>query len=321
MRVVVALDGDLLVSQNGLGIPGQKQEIARVVDHLGVLLRASNELLVVHGNASQIGFVLLRSEMSSHIVHPVPLDVCGSDTQGATGYLLQQAMRNWLQQKEIGREVVSLITQVLVDVAEPAVAQPIRGIGPYYDPDKAQSYASSRNWNFVLVSGRGYRRSVPSLKPKRVIEARSIQSLLASGAVVICAGGGGIPVTFDENGQLLGVEAVIDKSATVKLLAKDMGACGIIFVTLSPSLDMLLRSWGSPLPIRITLDDIDEFLERYPELETDLGNKLSASRDYLSSGGDWVLLSPLSNLASEPGESDGLWITRERARPLPISDC
>jgi carbamate kinase len=294
-----------------MGIPGQKQEIARAVENLGALLRAQNELLVVHGNASQIGFVLLRSEMASHVVHPVPLDVCGSDTQGATGYLLQQAMRNWLQRQEIGREVVSLITQVLVDVGEPAVSQPIRGIGPYYDPDKAQSYASSRNWNFVLVSGRGYRRSVPSLMPKRVIEARSIQSLLAGGAVVICAGGGGIPVTYDENGQLLGVEAVIDKSATVKLLAREMGACGIIFVTLSSSLNILLGNWGSPLPIHIALDELDAFLELHPELEVDLGNKLEASRDFLSGGGTWALLSPLSNLASEPGESGGLWITRQ----------
>jgi carbamate kinase len=313
MRIVAALDGDLLVSQEPeRGIPGQRDAIAREVEDLGVLLGGQHELVIVHGNAPQIGFVLLRSEVASHIVHPLPLDVCGSDTQGATGYLLQQAVRNWLGEHALHKEVVTLITQVLVDVADTNFSQPVRGVGPYFDPDKAQQYASTRSWKFVLVPGRGYRRAVPCLQPMQVIEMDLIRGLLASGAWVVCAGGGGIPVARDEHGQLRGVEAVIDKASTAQLLAEEVGADGIIFITVQPALEGLLKRGMDHTPTHLSLAELDGYVEQNQVVEENLRSKLEAGRRFLRSRAGWVLFSAPGFLSKELKASGGLLVTRER---------
>jgi carbamate kinase len=312
MRIVLALDGDLLVSQTpGQGIPGQREESAQTVEALGVLLGGQHELLIVHGNAPQIGFVLLRSEAASYIVHPLPLDVCGSDTQGATGYLLQQAVRNWLAQRSLQKEVVTLITQVLVDSPDPDISQPTRGVGPYFDPDKAQLYTSTRRWKFTMTPGRGYRRSVPCLQPRKVVEMKLIRSLLESGAWVICAGGGGIPVAFDELGRLRGVEAVVDKASTAELLAEQVEADAIIFVTLQPALEGLLGRKLDQRPIHLSLDDLDRYVEQDQEIEENLRSKLDAGRRFLRSRGGWILFTAPGFLHQGLKESGGLLAVRE----------
>lgn len=311
MRIVLAVDGDLLIPKNHtLGIHGQKDEITRLVEGLGDLIDNGHELVIVHGNAPQVGFVLLRSEMASHIVHPLPLDICGSDTQGATGYLLQQALRNWLWSHGRAKEVVTLVTQVLVDAVEPGSDTPKRGIGPYYDPEKARLYANARNWEFTLVSGRGYRRVVPSLAPKEVVERQSIKNLLACNTVVICAGGGGIPVRLDDYGCLQGVEAVVDKSLTVQLIARDIEADAIVFITQQLYVEALLEGSPGSSPARLELDQVQAFINSRPQLDDDLKNKLAAGSRFLTGDGKYTLITAPGFLRFDAEECGGLLITK-----------
>ncbi len=310
MRIVVAIDGDLLVPQNpNLGIAGQIAEIIRVVDGLGELLGSEHELIVTHGNAPQIGFMLLRAELAGHVVHTLPLDVCGSDTQGATGYLLQREIRNWLQRHaKATREIATLVTQVQVDIADPAFSNPARGVGPYSDQDKARLYTSTRQWSFVLVPGRGYRRAVPALKPKRVIEAKTITKLLAANTLVICAGGGGVPVYADQDGNLIGADAVIDKAHTTSLLATEINADTIVFVSLWDEIELILQMDLSNRR-HVTCLELDQLIERARDLDEDLCNKLIAAQSFLAHGGRSVLLAPPDYVSLEPGCCRGLFIT------------
>lgn len=312
MRIVVAIDGDLLVPQDpNLGIAGQIAEIVRVVASLGELLSSEHELVVTHGNAPQIGFMLLRAELASHVVHTLPLDVCGSDTQGATGYLLQREIRNWLKRHDgATREIATLVTQVLVDIADPAFDHPARGIGPYYDQDKARLYTGTRQWSFVLVPGRGYRRAVPALKPKHVIETKTITNLLAANTLVICAGGGGVPVYFDRYGNLIGADAVIDKAHTTSLLATEINADTIVFVSLWNEIQLILQMDLSSRR-QVSRSGLDQLIDRARDLDEDLYNKLLASRSFLEHGGQSVLIAPPGHLGVEPEGCRGLLITND----------
>ena len=313
MRIVVAIDGDLLVPQNpNLGIAGQIAEITCVVDSIGDLLSSEHELVVTHGNAPQIGFMLLRAELASHVVHALPLDVCGSDTQGATGYLLQRTIRNWLHQHGFeAKEVATIVTQVLVEIADPAFAHPARGIGPYYDQDKARLYTGTRQWSFVLVPGRGYRRAVPSLKPRHVIEARTIADLLATDTLVICAGGGGVPVYYDEHDNLVGADAVIDKAHTTSLLATEVNAESIIFVSLWDEVELILQMDLTSRRRQIARSELNEPMGRARDLDEGLYNKLLASQSFLDHGGQSVLIAPPGHLGSDPECCRGLLITND----------
>jgi carbamate kinase len=216
-----------------------------------------------------------------------------------------------LEQRDLQKEVVTLITQVLVDSADPDISQPMRGVGPYFDPDKAQLYASTRRWKFVLIPGRGYRRSVPCLQPRKVVEVKIIRSLLGTGAWVICAGGGGIPVAFDDLGRLRGVEAVVDKASTAELLAEQVDADAMIFVTLQPALEGLLGRGLDRMPTHLSLDDLDRFVEQDPEIEESLRSKLDAGRRFLRSREGWILFTAPGFLHKELKESGGLLAVRE----------
>jgi len=309
MRVVVSIDGDLIVPQDpNQGIPGQRTAINRIVAGLGELLRSEHELVITYGNSPQIGYVLLRAEIASHVVHSVPLDVCGSDTQGATGYLLQQALHNWMQQFLVNKEVVSLVTQVLVDMSDPASARPTRGIGPFFDRDKAQLYANTRNWDFVLIPGRGYRRAVPSLKPRHIMEVRSIQNLLAAGTIVICAGGGGVPVCQSERDDLVGIEAVIDKAYTAALLATEIGAQVIIFVSTWDKIEQTLGTHLGDGSRRVLSSELGESIKRARDLDEGLYNKFIASQQFLQRGGQLVLIAPPGRFGADPQCSSGIHI-------------
>lgn len=311
MRIVISIDGDLLVPRNqSLGISGQREEIARVVESLSGLLAGPHEIVITHGNAPQIGYMLLRSEVASHVVHNLPLDVCGSDTQGATGYLLQQAIGNCLRERKAVKDIATLVTQVLVDVQDPAFNQPTRGIGPFFDRDKAQMYTTSRSWVFALTPGRGYRRAVPSLMPLRVIEASSVRRLVDRETIVICAGGGGVPVVEDRCGQLVGVDAVVDKAFTASLLAAEIGAEAILFVSWCEHLEQTLQISMNCKPHPLALEDLDRYIQLARDLDPDLANKLKAGRMFLERGGKSVLIAPAGKLEPRPQFEPGVFLMK-----------
>lgn len=320
MRIVVTIDGELLASLGyNTGLSEQKAAITRMVDSMGNLLLRGDEIVICHGNAPQVGAMLLRSEAARHIIYPLPLDVCGADTQGATGYMLQQALQNWLEGHQIEREVVTLVTQVVVEQPDEnlpiadgdwqdAVRQAAKkGIGPFFDRDLAQAHQNTRGWELANVSGYGYQRLVPLLRPKKIVEGKSIHALVDCGVVIICAGGGGIPVRMNADGQMVGVEAVADKAYTAILLAQEIQADAILFITplenllgvLGPGTDVRCRSLD-PKTLESLIQDI--------AVNDPIRHKLIASRDFLLAGGKSVLIIPSEELARLPEASYGVFL-------------
>ncbi|MGB7116552.1 MAG: hypothetical protein WBD56_10440 [Anaerolineales bacterium] len=312
MKLIVVIDGDLLVTEDpDQGMQGQKDAISQIVRRLGVLLDNGHELVIVHGNAPQVGYMLLRGEAARHVVHSLPLDICGADTQGATGYMLQQAISNWLHQHEIEKEIVTLITQVEVNGADLISPPYTKGIGPYFNWERVQADQHNRGWEFKLFPGLGYQRVVPGLMPKKVIEATHVRHILERGVIVICAGGGGIPVRSDENGDLIGVDAVVDKAYTCVLLAAEIDCDLIIFV--SPR-DRIVGSYDLNLTNglqEIDLKKIDTLINRY-EMEDTMRHKLIASKQFLQQGGNkTVLILPPDQLGADPSSCCGVQLGSE----------
>lgn len=241
MRLVVALGGNALLRR---GEPAeaetQRRNVARVASQLA-LLASGNELVLTHGNGPQVGLLALEAD-AYKAVHPYPLDVLGAESQGMIGYLIVQALRSEL----IERSVAALLTQVVVDGDDPAFDHPTKPIGPVYSEAEARELAVRNGWT-IAADGPFFRRVVPSPEPRRIVELGAILELLEAGSIVVCAGGGGVPVVSNR-GRLQGVEAVIDKDLTAALLAAEIGADRLVMVTDVPYVE---RGWGSDAPSRI----------------------------------------------------------------------
>jgi carbamate kinase len=244
MRIVVALGGNALL-QRGQRPDAAVQEanVRRAVAALAPLA-AEHELVVTHGNGPQVGVLALQSASDPRLTTPYPFDVLGAQTQGMIGYWLLQAMQNELP----GRQVAAIINQTLVEAADPAFDDPTKFVGELYDEATAHRLADERGWA-VRPDGDGWRRVVGSPRPQRIVETRLIRLLLRSGAVVVCAGGGGVPVVRDELGELRGVEAVVDKDPASAVLAEALDADVLLVLTDVPA---VMRGYGTleAAPIR-----------------------------------------------------------------------
>ncbi|WP_331768030.1 carbamate kinase [Embleya sp. NBC_00896] len=238
MRIVVALGGNAMLRRGEKPDADiQLDNIHKAVKSLAPLAR-EHELVVTHGNGPQVGVLALQSAADQSISRPYPFDVLGAMTQGMIGYWLLQSLQNALP----GRQVCSLINQTLVSAADPAFDDPTKFVGPVYTEDEAKRLVAERGWT-VKPDGAHWRRVVPSPKPARVVETRLIRQLLNSGAVAVCAGGGGVPVVRNELGQLTGVEAVVDKDLTAALLAEALDADALLLLT---DVSRVMRGFGTP---------------------------------------------------------------------------
>jgi carbamate kinase len=243
MRIVVALGGNALLRR---GEPAeatvQRANIAAAAESVAELA-AREDLVLTHGNGPQVGLLALQAEAYA-AVSPYPLDVLGAETEGMIGYLLEQELRNRLP----GREVATLLTQVLVDPADPAFERPTKPVGPVYDEATALRLRAERGWT-IAPDGEYFRRVVPSPRPVDILGMPNIDALIEAGALVICAGGGGIPVMHDHAGALRGVEAVIDKDLAAALLGERVCAGKLLMLT---DVEAVVRDWGTPAaaPIR-----------------------------------------------------------------------
>jgi carbamate kinase len=235
-RVVVALGGNALLRRDeAADATAQRRNVAAAVRAIGEIAR-TREVVVTHGNGPQIGLLALQSE-AYRPVAPYPLDVLGAESEGMIGYLLDQGLAN-----ELGaRPVATLLTQVLVDAEDEAFAHPTKPIGPLYDRETAERLRGDRRWS-IAPGGEGYRRVVASPEPRAIVELETIRLLVDAGVLVVCVGGGGIPVLADAAGRLHGVEAVIDKDLAAALLARDLGADALLLLT---DVAAVCSAWGT----------------------------------------------------------------------------
>ncbi len=244
MRVVIALGGNALLRRGeALTAENQRNNIRIAADALAPIA-LDHDLVVSHGNGPQVGLLALQSA-AYQPESAFPLDILDAETEGMIGYLIEQELLNRLPEK---RRCATLLTQIAVDPEDPAFKHPSKPIGPTYAESEARKLAQERGWS-VAPDGPHYRRVVPSPKPQRILELSVIDLLLQHGIVVICAGGGGIPTVFRNDGSLIGVEAVIDKDLASALLARELNADALVMLT---DVDAVYRDWGTPKahPIR-----------------------------------------------------------------------
>jgi len=237
MRIVIALGGNALLRRGEPAEAGtQRRNVATAVAAIADVAR-DHEVIVTHGNGPQVGLLALQGEAYGAVA-PYPLDVLGAESEGQIGYLLDQELLNALG----GRPVATLLTQVIVDLDDPGFAHPTKPIGPVYDHATAEQLAAERGWA-IAPDGAHYRRVVASPEPRSIVELVTLKLLVAAGVLVVCVGGGGIPVAVDRDGRLHGVEAVIDKDLAAALLARGLGADALLLLTDVPAVQ---AEWGTP---------------------------------------------------------------------------
>jgi carbamate kinase len=258
---VVAFGGNALVTDaEHDGIPDQYETVCRTVPPLVDMIAAGWRLVVSHGNGPQVGFILRRSELSQDEVDPVPVDYAVADTQGAIGYMFVKALGNELKRRGMSMPVVAVVTQTVVDPADKAFEHPTKPIGSFLDEATARLRQRELGWTVMEDAGRGWRRTVASPRPQRIVESATIRSLLDGGAVVVAAGGGGIPVRVDESGRIAGVEAVVDKDLASALLARELGARMLLIPTGVPRVAIRFGTPGQRWLDAITVDEARRYI-------------------------------------------------------------
>ncbi|MGB9872095.1 MAG: carbamate kinase [Anaerolineae bacterium] len=224
---VVAIGGNSLIKDNTrVRVEDQYEAAKETCYYIADMIEQGWDVAIGHGNGPQVGFILRRSEIAHQVagMHEVPLDVCGADTQGAIGYALQQNLQNEFRRRGIAKQAATVVTQVVVDRNDPSFRNPTKPIGGFMTEEEARRREREEGWTVVEDAGRGWRRVVASPLPQRIVELDAVRLLLDAGIVTITVGGGGIPVIEDENGDLKGVAAVIDKDYAASLLARSIGA-------------------------------------------------------------------------------------------------
>lgn len=294
---LIAFGGNVMLSSGDKGTVKEQYNNARKAAKIMVdIIQKGYELIIVHGNGPQVGNLLLQMEAASNLVPPFPLDVCDSMTEGSMGYMLERAILNELRKQSIDKEVVSVLTQVIVDREDSAFLKPTKPIGPFYNAFRAQQLKREFRWEMVEDAGRGFRRVVPSPKPVDIVPKRTIRALIDSGIVVIAAGGGGIPVFINSFGYIEGVEAVIDKDYASSLIAKE--AVADLFIILT-GVERVMENFGTPEAIPIKVMDIKKARQlmdsgQFPP--GSMGPKIAAAIEYIEGGGKEVIITSAEKL-------------------------
>ena len=310
---VVAIGGNSLIKDKAhQTVPDQYDNAVETCRHIVEMIEAGWQVIITHGNGPQVGFILRRSELSRGELHEVPLDVCGADTQGAIGYMLQQALYNDFRRRGLRERAVTVVTQVEVSAADPAFSNPTKPIGSFMGEAEA-AQRRAEGWAVKEEAGRGWRRVVASPAPQRIVELDAIKQLMADGFIVVAVGGGGIPVVADEAGRLRGVPAVIDKDLASALLARSMGADLLLISTGVPRVAV---NYGKPDQrdlTRMTLDEARRWLAEGQFPAGSMGPKIEACLSFLDGGGTAALITCPECIADALTGRSGTWIVRPDA--------
>ena len=308
---VIAIGGNSLIKdKQHQTVRDQYIAAKETCEHIVSMIRDGWNVAIGHGNGPQVGFILRRSELAAHELHEVPLDVCGADSQGAIGYALQQNLHNEFRRLGINKIAATVVTQVEVSLEDPAFRNPTKPIGSFMDEADAKRRQEHDGWDMVEDAGRGWRRVVASPLPMRLVEEEAVKQLLEAGMVVITVGGGGIPVVADENGDLQGIAAVIDKDFASSLLASNIGAD--LFI-ISTAVEKVALNFGKPDQKwlnHMTLAEAKQYLAEGTHFaKGSMAPKIQAVVNFLENGGKEAIITNPENIERALAGETGTRIT------------
>ena len=301
---VVAFGGNALLRGNEMGtIQQQEKHTYDTCIHLLNLIKDDYNIVITHGNGPQVGNILLRNEAgyNEYKIPRMPLDICVADSQGGIGYMIERQVKNILIENKIRKNVITLVTQVVVDIEDPAFKEPTKPVGAFYLKEEAELLSKSNpSLIFKQDAGkRGWRRVVPSPDPKEILNKRIIKDLSKRGNIVIAAGGGGVPVYRDKNKNLKGIEAVIDKDFASALLAREIGAEAFFILTDVSNVFINFKKPGQKKLEKITVSEAEEYYNRGEFAAGSMGPKILAAIDFVKNGGGQTIITE-STMLSDP---------------------
>jgi len=297
-RLLLALGGNAILPHGKSGTIEEQREITlRTLRPLVRVLDPGDRVVMTHGNGPVVGNILIRNEAASDQVPAMPIDICDADSQGGIGYMISQCLDTALAEHGVKRRVAVLMTRVLVDPADPAFGNPTKPIGPFYTKEEAGRHRTERGWTMKEDSGRGWRRVVPSPRPRGILEVEAVRTLLDAGHLVVAAGGGGVPVTVGADGAQRGVEAVVDKDHASALLAAALDLEVLVIVT---GVSHVAIRFGRPDQVdldRMTAAEARRYLDAGEFGEGSMKPKIEAALAFLAGGGKEVLVCSVEKLA------------------------
>lgn len=304
--VVVAVGGNALISDSEhKSLTDQRAASREAMGHVAGMVEAGWNVIVTHGNGPQVGFLMRRAELAKAELPEIPMDVCGADTQGATGYMFASELNNEFHRRGLRKQALALVTQTVVDADDPAFAKPTKPVGSFMDEATAKARADKDGWQVVEDSGRGWRRVVASPVPQRILELEAIKSLSDKGFVVVAAGGGGIPVTETASGEVTGVEAVIDKDLGTAILAAELKADVLLISTAVPAVAVDFNTPQQRWLDTMTVSEAEGYIAAGQFGKGSMEPKIQAAVDFIKAGGSRAIITDPPNmvkaLAGEAG--------------------
>lgn len=309
--VVLAIGGNSLIrDKSHIALSWQYETLKETVRYIVDGIAEGLNLVITHGNGPQVGFIYRRGELGRDELPLIPLDICGADTQGAIGYMIQKGLLNEFRKRGMVKKVTTVVTQTIVDRYDPSFENPTKPIGSFMSETEAMANKRELGWQVMEDADRGFRRVVPSPLPKEIIELDVIRLLVERGYIVVAAGGGGIPVMRNEQGDLEGVEAVIDKDLSSSLLARNLGADTFIILT---AVDAAYLNYGKENQIPIGPTTLFEIKQRMGEGHFKPGSmkpKIEAIIQFLEGGGKRAIITSPKNLLKAIKGEGGTTIVR-----------
>lgn len=312
MRVLIALGGNAMTGPDGSATPEeQDRAIGTATEHIADLVAAGLGVVITHGNGPQVGNVLVKNELAAQVVPPVPLDWCGAQTQGTIGFLILDSLERALRARGIDGRVAAVVSRTRVDGDDPGFQKPTKPIGRYLPAEEAQVLIDhGQIWEDR--GSKGWRRVVASPEPLEIVDAPAIAALADAGFVVVGSGGGGIPVVQDEDGNLRGVEAVIDKDLAAALLARAVGAEVLVIAT---DVDHAVTGYGTAdeRPIgRVTPEEMRRLQAEQGFASGSMGPKIEAAVRFVEHGGTRSAITSLANITEAARGETGTLIEKEQ---------
>jgi carbamate kinase len=292
-RVVVALGGNALLRRGADDTFEEMYRAARAAaEQIAQIAEDGWEVVVTHGNGPQVGRILIQQEAAAKQVHPMPLDVCGAESQGQIGYLLQVTIGDVFFERGMERPVVTILTLTRVRANDPAFRRPTKFVGPFFTEARAKQLEERRGWSMKADPHGGWRRVVPSPRPYSIVETPVITLLVSSGAIVIASGGGGVPV-IEKGPRLIGKEGVVDKDLAAAILATEVAASVLLILTDVPKVQ---RGYGSLMPEdldRITVEEARRMLTAGEFGAGSMGPKVEAALGFVEAGSGRAVIADL----------------------------